>query len=46
MQYVIIVKKKDKIDHHLVTCPSTMEFWSQLRNWWKTATNTNFSLGI
>jgi hypothetical protein len=23
-----------------------MDFWSQVRNWWKAATNTNFALGI
>jgi hypothetical protein len=23
-----------------------MEFWSQVRNWWKAATNTNFAVGI
>ena len=22
-----------------------MEFWSQVRNWWRAATNTNFALG-
>jgi hypothetical protein len=38
--------ESDTIEHHLVSCPITMEFWSQVRNWWKAATNTNFALGI
>ena len=38
--------EQDTIKHHLVTCPNTMEFWSQVRNWWRAATHTNFALGI
>jgi hypothetical protein len=35
-----------RTQHHFVTCPDTMEFWSHVRNWWRAATNTNFALGI
>ena len=36
---------QDTIDHHLVICKNTLEFWSQLRNWWKAATGTNVTVG-
>jgi hypothetical protein len=27
-------------------CKETLEFWNQTRRWWKSATNTNFAVGI
>jgi hypothetical protein len=27
-------------------CKETLEFWNQLRNWWKSVTKTNFVVGI
>jgi hypothetical protein len=36
----------DTIEHHLVMCTETLEFWSQVRNWWQSITGANFAVGI
>jgi hypothetical protein len=39
-------KEKDTIEHHLVICKDTLDFWSPVRIWWKSVTQTNFMVGI
>jgi hypothetical protein len=36
----------DTVEHHLVMCKDTLEFWDQIRNWWYSLTDTNFIVGI
>jgi hypothetical protein len=36
----------DTLEHHLVMCNETLEFWNQIRRWWKSVTGTNFTVGI
>jgi hypothetical protein len=38
--------EKDTIEHHLVMCEETLEFWNQIRRWWKSVTQANFTVGI
>jgi hypothetical protein len=38
--------EKDTLEHHLVTCKETLEFWNQIRRWWTSVTDTNFTAGI
>jgi hypothetical protein len=38
--------EKDTIEHHLVMCTDTLEFWNQIRIWWKSITQTHFIVGI
>jgi hypothetical protein len=38
--------ENDTIEHHLVMCKDTLEFWSHVRNWWKAITDTNLVVGI
>jgi hypothetical protein len=37
---------KDTIEHHLVLCEETLEFWNRVRRWWKSVTQVNFAVGI
>jgi hypothetical protein len=39
-------EEKDTIEHHLVTCSDTLEFWNQVRNWFKSITKTSFIVRI
>jgi hypothetical protein len=32
------------IDHFLVQCPPTLEFWQTVYNWWKANTNIDFPI--
>jgi hypothetical protein len=38
--------EKDTLEHHLVMCNKTLEFWNCIKRWWKSITNTNFTVGI
>ena len=31
---------------NLVLCEETLEFWNQIRRWWKSVSGTNFTVGI
>jgi hypothetical protein len=37
--------EKDTLEHHLVMCNETLEFWNRIRRWWKSVTDTNFIVG-
>ena len=38
--------EKDTIEHHLVMCNNTLEFWNQIRRWWNAVTGANLLVGI
>ena len=39
-------EENDTLEHHLVLCNDTLEFWHQVRNWWKSITQTNFIVRV
>ena len=34
--------EKDIIEHHLVACTTTLEFWTTIFNWFQSVTDTSF----
>jgi hypothetical protein len=39
-------QERDTLEHHIVMCPETLEFWNRIRRWWKSITDTDFTVGI